>query len=66
MRYHATVHNDNNDTVIECHVFADDTGHAREKIKAHLRVNGLQEQAKMNIALVETREDIATDFLVIK
>lgn len=67
MRYHAVVHDLENDnkTAFECHVIANDTGAAREAVKAHLRKNDQENLAKMNISLVEYREDIESDLLLI-
>jgi len=67
MRYHAVVHDLENDhkTAFECHVIANDTGAAREVVKAHLRKNDQEDMAKMNISLVEYREDIKSDLLLI-
>ena len=66
MRYHAVVHNDENKSVFECHVFGQDTGDAREKVKNYLRNQNQREQAKMLISLSECREDIQSDLLLIK
>ena len=68
MRYHAAVHDLENDntTVFECHVIANDTGAAREAVKAHLRKNDQEDLANMNISLVEYRVDIKSDLLLIE
>lgn len=66
MRYHAVVHDESNKRVFECHVISDDTGSAREKVKSYLRSHGQEQQAKMLITLVEYREDIDSDLLLIE
>ena len=66
MRYHAVVHNDENKSVFECHVFGKDTGEAREKVKSYLRDKNQREEAKMLITLIEYREDIKSDLLLIE
>ncbi|MBB5391067.1 MULTISPECIES: hypothetical protein [unclassified Herbaspirillum] len=66
MRFHAQVHDENNKAVFECHVIADNSGLAREKIKKYLREHNREQEAKMLISLVEYREDIETKLLVIE
>ncbi len=66
MRYHAVVHDENNKSVFECHVISDDTDSAREKVKSYLRRHGQEQQVNMPITLVEYREDINSDLLLIE
>lgn len=65
-RYHATVHDDKHDVVFECHVIASDTGRARETIKKHLRSENREDEAKMQIALIDLREDIESSLILLK
>lgn len=65
-RYHATVHDQSNATVYECHVVGRDSGHAREVLKAFLRTNEMADFAHMLIALMDVRCDIHSPLPLIR
>lgn len=64
-RYHATVHDDDSRQVFECHVLGENSGHAREVLKAYFRNHGMSEFVGMTIALIEHRVDIESDLPLI-
>lgn len=68
MRFHAVVHDHNNDNeaVFECHVIADSKGAAISEVQKYLQENGREQQVKMLITLLEYREDIETELPLIK
>lgn len=66
MRYHAKVHdNKDNNAIFECHVIAENSGAAREKIKNYLINNNEENYANMLISLVELRENIESSLILI-
>lgn len=65
MRYHAVVHAENTESVFECYVMAENTGAALEKVKIYLRNDEQEDLAKMLISLIEYREYIQSDLLLI-
>lgn len=68
-RYHATVHDESNVTVYECHVEGRDPGHARDVLKAFFRTNKMADFtdfADMLIALIDVRCDIHSPLPLIR
>jgi hypothetical protein len=52
MKFHATLHENDKEQVFERHVIADDTGQAREKIKAYLQRHARSDLLTAQIHLV--------------
>lgn len=65
MRFHSTAHDDKNQKVFECHVFADSSGGASDKVKQHLQANGAEGAKQLIVWSIEVRDDIATELPVI-
>jgi hypothetical protein len=53
MKFHATLNENRKAQIFECHVIADDTGQAREKIKDYLRRHARDDLLTAQIYLVE-------------
>ncbi|MEC4722796.1 hypothetical protein RY831_26915 [Noviherbaspirillum sp. CPCC 100848] len=65
-RYHATVHDETNASVYECHVVGRDPGHAREVLYAFLRTNQMEDFSRLPIVLMNVRCDIQSPLPLIK
>jgi hypothetical protein len=65
MRFHSTAHDEQNQIIFECHVFADSPGAASDKLMHHFRDNTTMDEGRLVVWSIEVRDDIVTDLPII-